>query len=111
VVTRPSFGSRTFEAIEVLLSHLRRLPRPESPNRFCWGGQNFNTPTGRAKLSDHGTGIARGQEAIVVLKWVSGKLPSYPTGIGFERAPAVEACEGCGALQIGVGGALHGLHI
>ena len=36
VVTRRSYGFRTFEAIEIALYHtLGRLPEPESPHRFC----------------------------------------------------------------------------
>jgi transposase len=36
VVTRRSYGFRTFEAMEVALYHtLGRLPEPESPHRFC----------------------------------------------------------------------------
>jgi hypothetical protein len=36
VVTRRSYGFRTFEAMEIALYHnLGRLPEPESPHRFC----------------------------------------------------------------------------
>jgi transposase len=36
VVTRRSYGFRTFEAMELALYHnLGRLPEPESPHRFC----------------------------------------------------------------------------
>jgi tetratricopeptide (TPR) repeat protein len=40
VVTRRSYGFRTYEAMEIALYHtLGRLPEPESTHRFCWGGQ------------------------------------------------------------------------
>jgi transposase len=36
VVTRRSYGFRTFKAMEIALYHnLGRLPEPESPHRFC----------------------------------------------------------------------------
>src|SRR5436190_2045956 len=36
VVTRRSYGFRTYEAMEIALYHnLGRLPEPESPHRFC----------------------------------------------------------------------------
>jgi len=36
VVTRRSYGFRTFEAMEIALYHtLGRLPEPESPHKFC----------------------------------------------------------------------------
>ena len=36
VVTRRSYGFRTYEAMEIALDHnLGRLPEPESPHRFC----------------------------------------------------------------------------
>src|ERR1700694_2794843 len=36
VITRRSYGFRTFEAMEIALYHnLGRLPEPESPHRFC----------------------------------------------------------------------------
>ena len=36
VVTRRSYGFRTFDAMEIALYHnLGRLPEPESPHRFC----------------------------------------------------------------------------
>lgn len=36
VVTRPSYGFRTYEATEMALFHtLSRLPEPESAHRFC----------------------------------------------------------------------------
>ena len=36
VVTRRSYGFRTFEAMEIALYHtLGRLPEPESTHRFC----------------------------------------------------------------------------
>src|SRR5438876_11682410 len=39
VVTRRSYGFRTYEAMEIALYHnVGRLPEPESPHRFCWGG-------------------------------------------------------------------------
>jgi len=40
VVTRRSYGFRTYEAMEIALYHnLGRLPEPESTHRFCWGGK------------------------------------------------------------------------
>src|SRR5665647_2382541 len=36
VVTRRSYGFRTFDAMEIALYHnLGRLPEPESPHKFC----------------------------------------------------------------------------
>jgi transposase len=36
VVTRRSYGFRTYKAMELALYHnLGRLPEPESPHRFC----------------------------------------------------------------------------
>jgi transposase len=36
VVTRRSYGFRTYEAMEIALYHtLGRLPEPESTQRFC----------------------------------------------------------------------------
>jgi len=36
VVTRRSYGFRTYEAMEIALYHtLGRLPEPESTHRFC----------------------------------------------------------------------------
>ena len=36
VVTRRSYGFRTYKAMEMALSHtLGRLPEPESAHRFC----------------------------------------------------------------------------
>jgi hypothetical protein len=36
VVTRRSYGFRTYNAMEIALYHnLGRLPEPESPHRFC----------------------------------------------------------------------------
>jgi transposase len=36
VVTRRSYGFRTYEALEIALYHnLGRLPEPESAHRFC----------------------------------------------------------------------------
>ena len=36
VVTRRSYGFRTYEAMEIALYHnFGRLPEPESPHRFC----------------------------------------------------------------------------
>src|SRR5450432_1734089 len=36
VVTRRSYGFRTYEAMEIALYHnLGRLPEPESPHKFC----------------------------------------------------------------------------
>ncbi|MDQ2901237.1 MAG: transposase, partial [Acidobacteriota bacterium] len=39
VVTRRSYGFRTYKAMEIAFNHnLGRLPEPESTHRFCLGG-------------------------------------------------------------------------
>src|SRR5260370_8912693 len=44
VVTRRSYGFRTYDAMEIALYHnLGRLPEPESPHRFCSGGSKTRT--------------------------------------------------------------------
>ena len=47
VVTRRSYGFRTFEAMEIALYHnLGRLPEPESAHKFCQAGLEEITPNG-----------------------------------------------------------------